>query len=85
MPRITSESRTGMVMRSSRVPEPFSAASDFMVTAGMTKRLISGGRYTNIWSIVARSISQKLPGKKPACGMRKNRMPSKSTVPPRTT
>ncbi len=70
------------------MPDPFSAARERIVTAGMTKRLISTGRYVNIWSIVARSISQKPPTAAPLtfmCGAIRKRAPRRSIVPPRTT
>ncbi len=47
LPRMTSLSRTGIVMRSSKVPEPLSAAMGRIVTAGTTKTHISHGRYEN--------------------------------------
>ena len=64
LPRITSLSVSGMVMRSSRVPERFSSAMARMVTSGMTSTESASGRHTspsNMRAIEARFTCQKPP------------------------
>ena len=66
---MTSVSLTGIVMRSSSVPERFSAASERIVTAGMTKMVIRQRQQVEDLVHVARSTSQNPPMPKPAMGM----------------
>ena len=65
LPSTTSQSRTGIVMSSSMVPEPFSSASRRIVMAGAKKQNISGARLNSERMSACFSTNRLLKKKNP--------------------
>ena len=61
LPRMTSLSFTGIVMRSSMVPTRFSSESERIVKSGIVRKQSASGRASNMRVMEARSTCQKPP------------------------